>query len=46
MKCKLCGSDAVVYSGTAAFLLGIPTEKYCYDCANNGAAQMKEKEGQ
>jgi len=30
-----CTSTELVYSGTAAFMLGgIPTEKYCYACAN------------
>ena len=34
MKCLICGSDEVVMSGIDAFCLGIPTEKYCYSCAN------------
>jgi hypothetical protein len=36
MKCivKSCESDEVVYSGTDAFMLGIPTEKVCYEHAN------------
>jgi len=30
-----CKNTELVYSGVAAFLLGgIPTEKYCYSCAN------------
>jgi len=30
-----CESTALVYSGIDAFMLGgIPTETYCYDCAN------------
>jgi hypothetical protein len=30
-----CKSTELVYSGTAALILGgIPTEKYCYACAN------------
>lgn len=34
--CKVinCESTELVYSGTDAFVLGIPTETYCYDCAN------------
>lgn len=36
MKCKVinCESTELVYSGVDAFVLGIPTETYCYDCAN------------
>ena len=34
MKCLICNSNSVVMSGIDAFCLGIPTEKYCYDCAN------------
>ena len=36
-KCKVihCENTELVYSGTAALMLGgIPTETYCYDCAN------------
>ena len=36
-ECKVvnCGSTELVYSGTDAFMLGgIPTETYCYNCAN------------
>lgn len=36
-QCKVinCESTELVYSGTDAFMLGgIPTETYCYDCAN------------
>jgi hypothetical protein len=36
-ECKVnnCTSTSIVYSGTDAFMLGgIPTETYCYDCAN------------
>lgn len=30
-----CTNTNLVYSGTDAFMLGgIPTEKYCYPCAN------------
>jgi hypothetical protein len=35
--CKVinCESTELVYSGTDAFMLGgIPTETYCYNCAN------------
>ncbi len=34
MTCKTCISTELVYSGIDAFLLGIPTETYCYTCAN------------
>lgn len=35
MNCVICGkSGSVVMSGVDAFVLGIPTEKICYDCAN------------
>ena len=42
MKCSICSSEQVVFSGTDAFVLGIPTEKYCYECANNGSAKRAE----
>jgi hypothetical protein len=34
--CKVinCDSTELVYSGTDAFMLGIITETYCYNCAN------------
>jgi hypothetical protein len=34
-KCKVtfCESTKLVYSGTDAFMYGIPTETICYDCA-------------
>jgi hypothetical protein len=32
-----CTSTELVYSGTDAFMLGINTETYCYDCANTYA---------
>mgnify|MGYP000571695609 CR=1 FL=1 len=37
--CKVinCDSTELVYSGTDAFMLGIPTEQICYDCANTYA---------
>lgn len=35
MKCRIsnCEND-VIYSGVDAFMLGVPTEKVCYECAN------------
>jgi hypothetical protein len=34
MKCLICESDEVIYSGTDAFMYGIGvTEKFCYKCA-------------
>ena len=35
-QCKTlyCESTELVYSGTDAFGLGVPTETYCYGCAN------------
>lgn len=41
MKCKTCDSTELVYSGVDAFILGVPTETYCYPCANT-IAQYKE----
>lgn len=41
-KCGTCGTtESLVYSGTAAFLLGVidRVEKICYDCANAEALQ-------
>jgi hypothetical protein len=37
--CKVynCESTELVYSGTDAFMLGIPTEQICYSCANKYA---------
>jgi len=29
-----CESVELVYSGVDAFILGVPTETYCYPCAN------------
>lgn len=37
MECQVkgCTNTSIVFSGTDAFMLGgIPTEKYCYSCAN------------
>ena len=36
-KCKNCESVELVYSGVDAFLLGVPTETFCYPCANQEA---------
>jgi hypothetical protein len=33
-KTDNCNSIELVYSGVDAFVLGVPTETYCYDCAN------------
>jgi hypothetical protein len=33
-ECKSCESVELVYSGVDAFILGVPTETYCYACAN------------
>jgi len=33
-QCKNCESVELVYSGVDAFTLGVPTETYCYPCAN------------
>jgi flagellar biogenesis protein FliO len=40
---KGCTSTMLVYSGVAAFLLGVETETICYDHANE-QAQAREKE--
>jgi len=50
MKCKVinCNSTELVYSGIDALMLGgIPTETYCYDCANayNQVSAQMEKVG-
>jgi len=37
-----CESTELVYSGVDAFVLGIETEKYCYDCANKMALARAE----
>jgi len=34
MNCQVCKKDEVIYSGVDAFILGVPTEKVCYNCAN------------
>jgi len=35
-NCKVinCENTDLVYSGIDAFMLGIPTETFCYSCAN------------
>jgi len=33
-ECDKCESTELVYSGVDAFILGVPTETYCYPCAN------------
>ena len=33
-ECKSCESTELVYSGIDAFILGVPSETYCYPCAN------------
>ena len=40
-QCKSCESVELVFSGVDAFLLGVPTETYCYDCANHLAEERK-----
>ena len=46
MKCKSfhCESTELVYSGVDAFLLGVETETWCYDCANFIARKNSENE--
>ena len=44
MNCLVCKKNEVVYSGIDAFILGIPTEKFCYDCANAYAMITKLNE--
>jgi hypothetical protein len=39
-----CESTELVYSGTDAFMLGIPTETYCYKCANAYAQISRDME--
>lgn len=36
-QCKNCESVELVFSGVDAFLLGVPTEVFCYPCANQEA---------
>lgn len=45
MKCQLCKTNEAIYSGIDAFLLNVPTETVCYDCAPmyaRSAQQIKE----
>lgn len=46
MKCKSfhCESTELVYSGVDAFLLGVETETWCYDCANFISKQNNAQE--
>ena len=37
MNCQICKKDEVIWSGVDAFMLGVPTESVCYDCANTYA---------
>jgi len=30
--CVLCGEEDVIMSGVDAFVYGVPTERFCYDC--------------
>lgn len=40
-----CENTELVYSGTDAFMLGgIPTETYCYPCANAYAQISRDME--
>jgi hypothetical protein len=43
-KCAnpVCESTELVYSGVDAFVLGIPTERWCYTCANAIAMANRE----
>lgn len=43
-KCAnpVCNSTELVYSGVDAMLLGVPTEKWCYTCANAVALAHQE----
>jgi len=38
-ECKSCKSTELVYSGVDAFILGVPSETYCYPCANRQAQE-------
>lgn len=37
MMCQVCKNEEAVMSGVDAFVLGIPTEKIGYNCANTYA---------
>lgn len=45
MICKVCNNEDAVMSGVDAFVLGIPTEKIGYNCANtyNSVKNFLEK---
>lgn len=40
-KIEFCDNTELVHSGVDAFLLGIPSETYCYDCVTHGYAKMQ-----
>ena len=45
MKCQVKDCDKeVIYSGVDAFILNVPTERVCYECANtyNYVSKIKE----
>lgn len=35
-----CTNTDLVYSGVDAFMLGVPTETYCYACSNANALSL------
>ena len=45
-NCRVCNDNEVIYSGVDAFVLGVVTEKVCYNCANvyNQVKNIVEKE--
>lgn len=43
-KTYKCESTELVYSGVDAFMLGVPTETWCYNCANAYNQISREKE--
>jgi len=44
MKCQLCKNNEVIYSGVDAFMLGVPTETVCYECASIYARNIQQSE--
>ena len=46
MECinPACKSTELVYSGVDAFMLGVPTEKWCYPCANAIAEHNRQSD--
>ena len=42
--CIACDSTNLVYSGTDAFMLGVPTETVCYACAQVYATVLQMQE--